>query len=145
MYIYIYIHTKDVETPAYTDTYMSARAQQPMIVETTWLLQCSKCACMSSDASNRCHRHRLSSISRHTSITLITLWAATFFVLQVPLHIPECEWLHRNNFSTSNTKTIHTFPIKNFHTVACDISCEKNVSYSLTIVRTYCLYGPIVL
>ena len=79
IYIYIYIHTKDVETPAYTDTYMSARAQQPTIVETTWLLQCSKCACMSSDASNRCHRHRLSSISRHTSIALITLWAATLF------------------------------------------------------------------
>ena len=35
IYIYIYIHTEDVETPAYTDTYMSARAQQPMIVETT--------------------------------------------------------------------------------------------------------------
>ena len=123
IYTYIYIHTKDVETPAYTDTYMSARAQQPMIVEATWLLQCFKCARMSSDASNRCHR--LSSISRHTSIALITLWADTFLFLQVQLHIPECERFHRNNSSTSNTKTIHTFPIKKFRNVACDISCDK--------------------
>ena len=33
--------------------------------------------------------------------------------------------LESNSALVASPKTIHTFPIKKFHNVACDISCEK--------------------